>query len=192
MKYLFISQIMLACVLATGCQSTTSCQKERGGEMSWRGEMDRLVPLFGHRNWIMVVDKAFPLQSAPGVTVVDTRSNLPQVLSYVMTTLNAATHVKPIVYTDQEMAYITEALAPGIEKVRAEIQTVLANAEVQTLPHEAVFKKLDEASRLFQVMVLKTDCTLPYTSVFIELDCGYWDAAKEKQLRESMKSEKNK
>jgi hypothetical protein len=26
--------------------------------------------------------------------------------------------------------------------------------------------------------------TIPYTSVFFELECGYWDAASEKRLRE--------
>jgi hypothetical protein len=36
-------------------------------------------------------------------------------------------------------------------------------------------------------VVLKTEATIPYSSVFIQLDCGYWDANKEKKLREKMK-----
>jgi hypothetical protein len=36
------------------------------------------------------------------------------------------------------------------------------------------------------VLILKTDLTLPYTSVFIELDCGYWGPEKEQALRAMM------
>lgn len=46
-----------------------------------------------------------------------------------------------------------------------------------------IIRRLDESSKLFNVIILKTDETLPYTSVFLELDCGYWNAAKEKHLR---------
>jgi hypothetical protein len=28
--------------------------------------------------------------------------------------------------------------------------------------------------------------TLPYTSVFLQLDCGYWSADAERRLREAM------
>jgi len=38
------------------------------------------------------------------------------------------------------------------------------------------------------VLVIKTDMTIPYTSVFFELDCGYWDSDAEKRLREGMLS----
>jgi hypothetical protein len=29
---------------------------------------------------------------------------------------------------------------------------------------------------------------LPYTSVFLELDCGYWNAEKEQRLRSALES----
>jgi len=40
---------------------------------------------------------------------------------------------------------------------------------------------------LFNVLILKTDMTLPYTSVFIELECGYWSEAAEKKPRAAIK-----
>jgi len=46
-----------------------------------------------------------------------------------------------------------------------------------------IIKRLDESSKLFNVTILKTDEILPYTSVFLELDCGYWNAEKESRLR---------
>ena len=51
------------------------------------------------------------------------------------------------------------------------------------MPHEDIIAELDKASEMFNVLLLKTDMTLPYTSVFLQLDCGYWNADKEKRLR---------
>jgi hypothetical protein len=57
--------------------------------------------------------------------------------------------------------------------------------QTKVMPHEEIISRLDEDSRMFNVLLLKTNLTIPYTSVFIQLDCGYWDAEKEKRLRDS-------
>ena len=45
---------------------------------------------------------------------------------------------------------------------------------------------VDEAGKLFHILVLKTNMTIPYTSVFIRLDCKYLSADAEKRLRAKM------
>lgn len=45
---------------------------------------------------------------------------------------------------------------------------------------------VSERSAMFKVLVLKTTEVIPYSSVFIELDCKYWSAEQEKALREKM------
>lgn len=155
--------------------------------MYWTQEFDRTLPLLGHRNWILVVDKAYPYQSAPGITYIDTKAALPDVLERVVADIKASTHVKPTYYTDQELGYLSEDLVAGVEAFKAELKKRLAGAEAKTLLHDSVFKKLDEASKLFNVIVLKTECTIPYSSVFIELDCAYWTAEKEQALRAKMR-----
>jgi hypothetical protein len=35
-------------------------------------------------------------------------------------------------------------------------------------------------------LIVKTDMTIPYTSVFFELDCGYWNAGAEERLRQAI------
>jgi hypothetical protein len=45
---------------------------------------------------------------------------------------------------------------------------------------------IDHASKLFKVMVLKTNETIPYSSVFIELDCKYWSGENEILLRDKL------
>jgi hypothetical protein len=47
---------------------------------------------------------------------------------------------------------------------------------------------MDASSKLFKILVLKTNETLAYSSVFLQLDCAYWNAEKEGHLREAMKS----
>jgi hypothetical protein len=32
-------------------------------------------------------------------------------------------------------------------------------------------------------LIIKTELTIPYTSVFFELECGYWNAEAEERLR---------
>ena len=83
--------------------------------MSWTHELDRVLPLLGHRNWILVVDKAYPLQSSPGITTIDTQASLTAVLEKVVASVKTSTHVNPIFYTDKELGFISEDLAPGVE-----------------------------------------------------------------------------
>ena len=100
--------------------------------------------------------------------------------------VDAAGHVRPTVYVDRELAAVGERDAPGIDAYRAQLKEVLGDRPVQTLAHADIIARLDEAARLFNVLVIKTSLTLPYTSVFVELECGYWDADAERRLRETL------
>ena len=40
------------------------------------------------------------------------------------------------------------------------------------LPYEEIISKLDRAARSFRGIVIKTDMTIPCTSVFLQLDCA--------------------
>lgn len=60
---------------------------------------------------------------------------------------------------------------------------------VTKLPHEQIIGKLDEAGKTFHVVILKTNMTLPYTSMFFQLECGYWNDASEKSLRDAISAD---
>jgi hypothetical protein len=49
--------------------------------------------------------------------------------------------------------------------------------------HEGIIQELDAAAKLFNVLIIKTDLAIPYTSVFFQLECGYWNGEAEKNLR---------
>ena len=156
----------------------------------WKTQFNQTLPLLGHRNWIVVADKAFPQQNAAGMQVINTNENLLPVLQYVLQQVNATSHVKPIIFRDKELQFITENQAKGVKEFEREALQLFGGQEVQTILHDSVFTKLDDASKLFTIIVLKTNETIPYTSVFLELDCAYWSADKERQLRVMMKNNK--
>jgi hypothetical protein len=61
---------------------------------------------------------------------------------------------------------------------------------VSAVPHEEQIGRVDKAGATYRIIILKTTMTLPYTSVFIHLDCGYWTREAEKKLREDIRAER--
>ena len=59
----------------------------QGPDTDWRNKLNQELPLLGHRNWIMIVDSAYPLQVSPGVETIEAGADLPQVLRIVLGTL---------------------------------------------------------------------------------------------------------
>lgn len=173
--------------LASCNHSTNTEKQEKISEQNWKQQFDKKLPLLGHRNWILVVDKAFPEQNAAGIEYINSNDNLLPVLDYVLGEVNKSTHIKPIIYQDKELSFITEEQAKGVKQFNQASQKIFVGKQVQTLLHDSVFAKLDKESKLFKVLVIKTNEIIPYTSVFLQLDCAYWNGEKENQLRFSMK-----
>jgi hypothetical protein len=173
---LFCSMILQSCIRKE--QTSTS--------QNWKQTLKQDLSVFGHRNWILIVDKAFPAQSAEGITTIDTNEDLLPVLNYTLVQIQSCTHVNPIVYTDKELSFITKNQIPEIETFRANLNKEIGNFNPQVLLHDSVFVKIDKASKLFRVIILKTNQVIPYSSVFIQLDCKYWNGDKEKHLRDAI------
>jgi hypothetical protein len=153
----------------------------------WQVQVHRMLPLLGHRNWILIVDSAYPLQISPGVETIETNASQVNVVREVLSDLDHSNHVRPIVFMDAELPFVTEQNAPGVEVFRGQIKGVLRDRAVISLPHEAIIQKIGEAGQSFHVLILKTTLTIPYTSVFLQLNCKYWSDAAETELREAMK-----
>ena len=155
-------------------------------EPAWRQTLEHRLPLLGHRNWIVIADSAYPLQSREGIETIATEADHFTVLRTVLAMLRQSKHVRPIVYLDAELPFVADDDAPGIAAYRHELDKILKNQPPKSLSHEKVIAKLDQSARTFHVLILKTNMALPYTSVFIELDCGYWSSEAEDRLRNYM------
>ncbi|TAD86005.1 MAG: hypothetical protein EAY75_09765 [Bacteroidetes bacterium] len=182
-KHLFVLLTVLG--VAQGCNSGTAVAKP-AKEVDWKTNLKSVLPLLGHRNWILIVDKAFPMQNGSGITYINSNEMLLPVLTFALAEINNSTHIKPIIYQDKELSYITEDQSKGVKQLAESIKQVLGRNKAQQIPHDSVFMKIDEAAKLFNVFVIKTNETIPYSSVFLQLDCAYWNAEKEAALRGSM------
>jgi L-fucose mutarotase/ribose pyranase (RbsD/FucU family) len=152
----------------------------------WEKILDERLPLFGHRNWIVVADAAYPTQSSPGIETIISGVNQQVVIETVLARLLTCKHVRPVIHVDRELTLVDEKDAPGIDSYRNWLKGALKGLSVTMTPHEEIISKLDRAARMFSILIVKSTMTIPYTSVFIELGCGYWDADSEARLRSRM------
>ena len=105
---------------------------------------------------------------------------------HVLAAIAQCRHIRANVFADKELAYLAESDAPGVLKYCRGLEAALKEANVSYLPHEQIIDKLDESARLFRILLIKTDMTIPYTSVFFQLDCGYWNTDAEHRLRKAL------
>ena len=149
----------------------------------WKAKVDEEMPLLGHRNWILVADSAYPLQVSPGIETIETDAPQTEVVQYVLKAIGRSIHVRPEIFLDTELPFVPDEDAPGASAYRRQIAEVLRGYSVESRPHEKLIAQMGEAGQAFRVLVLKTNLTVPYSSVFIRLNCRYWPSAAEARLR---------
>src|SRR5260370_28505324 len=88
---------------------------------AWRAKLADSMPLLGHRNWILVVDSAYPLQTSPGVETIETNASQLEVVRSALQAINASIQVRPVIYMDAELPFVTDADAPGASAYRSEV-----------------------------------------------------------------------
>jgi L-fucose mutarotase/ribose pyranase (RbsD/FucU family) len=188
------------CIIAAiFLSSLAACQSQRqtpgesnphyaGASAPWRQTLADRLPLYGHRNWIVIADSAYPAQTRPGIETIVTHADEIEVTRAVLELLNHARHVTPTVFTDAELKYVPEKDAPGIDAYRKQLAQLLGSRKVDAIPHDQVIARLDKAGETFKVLILKSNLTIPYTSVFLQLDCAYWPSQAESRLRDAMQN----
>ncbi len=154
---------------------------------AWTDTLAAYLPALGHRNWIVVADSAFPLQISPGIETIVTGEDHFAVLDKVLKMVDGAKHIRPKVWLDKELSFVPEELAPGADDARRRLDEALKGRGATPVLHEDLIARLDQAGKTFKIVMVKTTLAVPYTTVFLELDCGYWGPADEAKMREKMK-----
>jgi D-ribose pyranose/furanose isomerase RbsD len=139
----------------------------------WQSILQQRLPLYGHRNWIVVSDAAFPAYSQNGIETIVVNQDLPSVLNYVAKAIASSKHVRAAAFVDQELQFVEERDYPGVTLLREEINHAFGKSNLSSIPHAEALSKIDDAGKTFRVLFIKTNTTIPYTSVFLRLDCGY-------------------
>ncbi len=155
---------------------------------TWETMLNHRLPQFGHRNWVVVADAAYPAQSNPAIETIATEADHVEVLVKALNAIAGCKHIRANVLLDAELKWVAEEDSPGVAALRQQLHRLIAPRNVRELAHEQIIAKLDRSARLFRILILKSTLTIPYTSVFLELDCGYWNSDSERRLRDSVKN----
>ena len=159
-------------------------------DSTWKAAVASQVGQLGYRNWIVVAEASLPAQNRSGIRQVTADVDIPEALDFVLDTLAQTQHVRPQIYLTRELRSLENDFAPGIEEHRKQLQVALHSHETTELEQQSLLTLLEDANRSFDVLVIRTPTALPYTSVFLELQPGYWDAESEARLREQISRER--
>lgn len=155
---------------------------------AWQAEIDSRVKQLGYRNWIVVSEASFPAHSRPGIVQINAQGEIPEVTDYVLRSLEQTENLRPKIYMARELGAVENDFAPGIDNFRKVIQPALHGHETTQLDQSSLLTLLNDASRSFEITLIRTSTALPYSSVFVELQPGYWDADSESRLRDRLET----
>jgi D-ribose pyranose/furanose isomerase RbsD len=172
--------LLAAPLFLSGCGLTMS----QGG--GWRDALASHASQLGYRNWIVVAEASFPAHSRPGVRQINANEEIPAVVDEVLRTLERTEHVTPRIFVSREMRALENDYAPGIDEFREQLQPALHAHETTELEHQSLLTLMEDTTKSFDVLVIRTPTALPYTSVFMELQPGYWNADSEAALRDKL------
>ncbi|MDA3821658.1 MAG: hypothetical protein PF450_03455, partial [Bacteroidales bacterium] len=170
-KIIKSSFYILILVLLSACGNTKNEKMDNKAE-DWEQSLEEQIKLLGHRNWVVVADAAYPLQSRNGIKTILSSDSHEETVAKVNKQLASEQHVQAIIHLDKVIDFVDEKDAHGINDYKAFLSTTFnADNPLKEL-HTDIIKKLDEAASLYNVLIIKTEFTIPYTTVFFELDCA--------------------
>lgn len=139
--------------------------------------------LSGHRNWIVVADAAYPHHANPAIETLLVTGAITEALDHLLPAIDNSPHIRPSVCLDRELTDLEDADVAGVAVFRTNLLQRLEKYPRKFLLHEELLRRIDEAASVYRILVIKTSTLIPYSSVFIELQCGYWNENAEARLR---------
>jgi D-ribose pyranose/furanose isomerase RbsD len=183
MRFLGWATLLLVVIASAGCGWNSS-------RKDWQASVNHQVGQLGYRNWIVIAEASFPAHSRVGINHVTADSEIPEVVDYVLNALEQTQRVQPNIYLTREMRAVDNDTAPGIDDLRARIKISLHGHEPTEIDQQSLLTLIESTHHSFDVLVIRTNTTLPYSSVFMELQPGYWDAESENRLRQRISRER--
>lgn len=158
----------------------------------WERELETEIKALGYRNWLVIADASFPFLSRSGVRTVIAPVETPEIIDSIISSMDRTQHVEPRFYTSRELRFLNNRLAPGVEEFKFDLEKAIRGYETRELDHKVLLKVIENTKEEYVVLVVKSETTIPYSTVFIELDSGYWDGQSENVLRKFITEEKLK
>lgn len=182
--------LCIAIALISSCASlTTPALKETKPQPLWANALDDEIKALGSYNWIIVADSTFPALSSKGAHILVLPTDIPNALEQTIQSIEGLGHIRPRIYETRESLELTQANAPGITIHNTAVSNALAGRESIHLSQHTIQRLILDAGKQYRILVIKTETTLPYSAVYLELESGYWDSQAETALRQGMKKQ---
>lgn len=166
----------------------SSCQEANPAEQEWRDQLYKNLAIVGARNWIVIAESSFPAYTGAGIKTMVSDKTSDEVLMDVLNMLEEEAHVVPRIMVSSELRSVTEDYAPGVKRYRNNINKMLPGRQHFELMSRTINSLIEDAAKQFNVLVIKTRTSLPYSNIYIELDSGYWNSESETALRKSLEA----
>ncbi len=180
-------KIQLVSTLCAVFTLLVSCQQSAPPTPKWLNTVDHEVHKLGTYNWVIIAEPSFPALSRSGVTTITTPVSTTEALDGVLQSIDSHSHVRPRIHLTREAGAVIEHDTPGIDDYRKKLNQVLNERDTLTLTNNTLNLLITDARKNYRILVIKTTTSLPYTSVFLELESGYWDGVSETALRKRLK-----
>ena len=166
----------------------SGCQDANPAEQEWRDQLYKNLAIVGARNWIVIAESSFPAYTGAGIKTMVSDKTSDEVLMDVLNMLEEEAHVVPRIMVSSELRSVTEDYAPGVKRYRNNINKMLPGRQHFELMSRTINSLIEDAAKQFNVLVIKTRTSLPYSNIYIELDSGYWNSESETALRKSLEA----
>lgn len=173
------------CVLFTNSCTLFFSEVEKKQPL-WINNLNQEVTRLGAKNWIVVSDAAYAMPNDLNVRTVMVDTDIDEALEMLFQQMESLGHVWARSYKLREFDHLNEELAPGVNGLKTRLNKVLSYRKTQQISFKTAEALLQTAAQDYQVLVIKTNTAYPYSSVYLELDSGYWTAESEQSLREKM------
>lgn len=138
----------------------------------------------GARNWVVVADPACPLPAGTGIVSITVPANTVDTFREVLDLLEIEGAVVPRIWVSHELSVVPEERAPGITEHRQELEKLLLGRFHYAVNSRVIDMQLAQAAKDFRILYIRTSTRLPYSSIAIELDSGYWNSDAEAEVQQ--------
>ncbi len=189
MKLLTTSYLRRAAAVITAAAAAfTSCQQLGPRVVNdinlARAKIAPNLLQLGARNWVVVADPACPLPAGSGIVSITVPTNSVDTFREVLDLLEIEGAVVPRIWVSHELTFVPEGRAPGITKHRNELEKLLMGRFHYAVNSRVIDMQLAQAAKDFRILYIRTATRLPYSSIAIELDSGYWNSDAETEVQQ--------
>lgn len=189
---LLLTALTLTGILA-GCVGTDAAAQREEHAQARAENLEKLraqiapeLTRLGARNWIVIADPTLPVLAGAGVQVLPVEANNADTLREVLDQLELQAALVPRLWVSRELTAIPENRAPGIRRYTREMKNLIRGRFHYYLDQRLINIQLAQAAANYRVLYLKTNTHLPYSSIAIELDSGYWNPDAEAEIRQRL------